>query len=74
MWNEDPNTLKKAAKDIYDCIFVRNEIVESVGITQEPKNIYIREPYKLKTEVNDILSLVSNDSVYEDKDTKSTKK
>ena len=74
LWNEDPNTLKKAAKDIYDCIFVRNEIVESVGITQEPKNIYIREPYKLKTEVNDILSLVSNDSVYEDKDTKSTKK
>ena len=74
LWNDDPSTLKKAAKDIYDCIFVRNEIVESVGITQEPKNIYIREPYKLKTEVNDILSLVSNDSVYEDKDDKATKK
>ena len=74
LWNDDPNTLKKAAKDIYDCIFARNEIVESVGITKEPKNIYIREPYKLKTEVNDILSLVSNDSVYEDKDTKPTKK
>ena len=74
LWNKDPNTLKKAAKDIYDCIFVRNEIVESVGITKEPKNIYIREPYKLKEEVNDILSLVSDYSVYEDEETQSTLK
>ena len=74
LWTDDSNTLKKAAKDIYDCIFVRNEIVESVGIIKEPKKIYIRESYKLKKEVNDILSLVSNDSVYEDKDDKATKK
>ena len=74
LWNEDPNTLKKAAKDIYDCIFARNEIVESIVIIKEPKKKYIGKPYKLKTEVNDILSLVSDYSVYEDKDDKATKK
>ena len=74
LWTDDSNTLKKAAKDIYDCIFAKNANIESVGITKEPKNIYIREPYKLKKEVNDILSLVSDYSVYEDKDDKATKK
>ena len=72
LWNEDSNTLKKAAKDIYDCIFAKNEIVESIVIIKEPKKKYIWKPYKLKKEVNDILSLVSDYSVYEDKDNKST--
>jgi len=70
LWNEDSNTLKKAAKDIYDCIFAKNEIVESIVIIKEPKKKYIGKPYKLKKEVNDILSLVSDYSVYEDKATK----
>lgn len=70
----DSNTLKKAAKDIYDCIFVKNGFKKSTRFTFGINNIYIREPYKLKKEVNDILSLVSNDSVYEDKDDKVTKK
>lgn len=70
--NDDSNTLKKAAKDIYDCIFAKNENIKSAVITKKPKNIYIEEPYKLKKEVNDILSLVSNYSDYEDEDAKST--
>ena len=74
LWTGDSNTLKKAAKSVYDYIFAKNANIESVGITREPKNIYIREPYKLKKEVNDILSLVSDYSVYEDKDAKATKK
>ena len=70
--NDDSNTLKKAAKDIYDCIFARNENIKAAVITKKPKKIYIEEPYKLKKEVNDILSLVSNYSDYEDEDAKST--
>ena len=70
--NDDSNTLKKAAKDIYDCIFAKNENIKAAVITKKPKNIYIEEPYKLKKEVNDILSLVSNYSDYEDEDAKST--
>ena len=66
--NDDSNTLKKAAKDIYDCIFAKNENIKSAVITKKPKNIYIAKPYKLKKEVNDILSLVSNYSDYEDED------
>ena len=70
--NDDSNTLKKAAKDIYDCIFDKNENIQSAVITKKPKKIYIAKPYKLKKEVNDILSLVSNYSDYEDEDAKST--
>ena len=70
--NDDSNTLKKAAKDIYDCIFDKNENIKAAVITKKPKNIYIEEPYKLKKEVNNILSLVSNYSDYEDEDAKST--
>lgn len=72
LWNDDSNTLEKAAMDIYDCIFDKNENIKSAVITKKPKNIYIEEPYKLKKEVNDILSLVSNYSDYEDEDAKST--
>ena len=46
--NDDSNTLKKAAKDIYDCIFAKNENIKSAVITKKPKNIYIAKPYKLK--------------------------
>ena len=72
LWNDDSNTLEKAAMDIYDCIFDKNENIKAAVITKKPKNIYIEEPYKLKKEVNDILSLVSNYSDYEDEDAKST--
>lgn len=72
LWNDDSNTLEKAAMDIYDCIFAKNENIKTAVITKKPKNIYIEEPYKLKKEVNDILSLVSNYSDYEDEDAKST--
>ena len=72
VWNDDSNTLEKAAMDIYDCIFDKNENIKAAVITKKPKNIYIEEPYKLKKEVNDILSLVSNYSDYEDEDAKST--
>ncbi len=72
LWNDDSNTLEKAAMDIYDCIFDKNENIKTAVITKKPKNIYIEEPYKLKKEVNDILSLVSNYSDYEDEDAKST--
>ena len=68
VWNDDSNTLEKAAMDIYDCIFDKNENIKAAVITKKPKNIYIEEPYKLKKEVNDILSLVSNYSDYEDED------
>ena len=72
--SEDSNIRKKAAKSIYDCIFVKYELGNSVVIIKDPLDIYIEKPYKLKKEVNDILSLVSDFSVYEDKDAKPTKK
>ena len=73
LWDNDLNTRKKAAKEIYGFIFSRPKIEGHLEIVKKPR-IYIEEPYKLKKEVNDILSLVSNYANYEDKDAKSTKK
>lgn len=73
LWDNDLNTRKKAAKEIYGFIFSRPKIEGYLEIVKKPR-IYIEEPYKLKKEVNDILSLVSNYANYEDKDAKSTKK
>ena len=73
LWDNDLNTRKKAAKEIYGFIFSRPKIEGHLEIVKKPR-IYIEEPYKLKKEVNDILSLVSNYANYEDKDSKSTKK
>lgn len=74
LWDNDLNTRKKAAKEIYGFIFSRQKIEGHLEIVKKPSNIYIEEPYKLKKKVNDILSLVSNYANYEDKDAKSTKK
>ena len=73
LWDKDLNTRKKAAKEIYGFIFSRQKIEGHLEIVKKP-SIYIEEPYKLKKEVNDILSLVSNYANYEDKNAKSTKK
>ena len=74
LWHKDLNTRKKAAKEIYGFIFSRQKIEEHLEIVKKPSIYIIDEPYKLRKEVNDILSLVSNYANYEDKDAKSTKK